>query len=56
LALSDRVHVMANGRLSPSLSRAEADVNRIGVWMSGLWQTDAAQTAALAQEVPHAQA
>jgi ABC-type uncharacterized transport system ATPase subunit len=56
LALSDRVHVMANGRLSPSLSRAEADVNRIGVWMSGLWQTEAAQTAVLVQEVPHAQA
>ena len=41
LALSDRVHVMANGRLSPSLPRAQADVHRIGVWMSGLWQSDA---------------
>ena len=44
LALSDRVHVMAHGRLSPSLSRADADVKRIGVWMSGLWSSDAASS------------
>jgi len=48
LALSDRLHVMANGRLSPSLPRAQADVHRIGVWMSGLW-TDGAPP----QEVNH---
>ena len=42
LALSDRLHVMANGRLSPSLSRQQADVRRIGEWMSGLWPSDAA--------------
>ena len=35
--LSDRMHVMAQGRLSPSLSRAQATVVRIGSWMSGLW-------------------
>jgi len=35
--LCDRMHVMALGRLSPSLSRADASVARIGSWMSGLW-------------------
>jgi len=35
--LSDRLHVIAKGRLSPSIGRAEATVARIGEWMSGLW-------------------
>ena len=35
--ISDRLHVMAKGQLSPSLVRAEATVERIGEWMSGLW-------------------
>jgi simple sugar transport system ATP-binding protein len=35
--ISDRLHVIAKGRLSPSLPRAEATVERIGEWMSGLW-------------------
>ena len=38
--LCDRMHVIAQGRLSPSLSREQATVARIGSWMSGLW-TDA---------------
>ena len=50
--ISDRMHVMAKGSLSPSLSRAEATVERIGEWMSGLWDTSAVQ----AVEVAHAQA
>ncbi len=33
----DRLHVIARGRLSPSLPRSEASVERIGEWMSGLW-------------------
>jgi simple sugar transport system ATP-binding protein len=37
LELSDRLHVIANGRLSPSLTRQEANVSLIGAWMSGLW-------------------
>jgi simple sugar transport system ATP-binding protein len=37
LELSDRMHVIANGELSPSLSRQEANVSLIGTWMSGLW-------------------
>jgi simple sugar transport system ATP-binding protein len=35
--LCDRMHVMAQGRLSPSLFRADATVAQIGSWMSGLW-------------------
>jgi simple sugar transport system ATP-binding protein len=35
--LSDRLHVIAKGRLSPSVARTEATVERIGEWMSGLW-------------------
>jgi hypothetical protein len=35
--ICDRLHVIAKGRLSPSLPRAEATVEQIGEWMSGLW-------------------
>ena len=35
--ISDRLHVIAKGRLSPSVDRADATVERIGEWMSGLW-------------------
>ena len=38
--VSDRLHVMAKGRLSPSIPRAEATVERIGEWMSGLFTKD----------------
>ena len=37
--ISDRLHVIAKGRLSPSLNRADATIERIGEWMSGLWET-----------------
>ena len=33
----DRLHVIARGRLSPSVPMADATVERIGEWMSGLW-------------------
>ena len=33
----DRLHVIARGRLSPSISVGEATVEKIGEWMSGLW-------------------
>jgi simple sugar transport system ATP-binding protein len=42
MALSDRLHVIANGRLSPALSREQANVSLIGEWMSGLWQREEA--------------
>lgn len=35
--LSDRLHVIAKGKLSPALARAQASVTQIGEWMSGLW-------------------
>ena len=38
--LCDRLHVMAKGRLSPSVPIAQATVERIGEWMSGLWEVD----------------
>jgi ABC-type uncharacterized transport system ATPase subunit len=34
----DRLHVIAKGRLSPSVARADATVQKIGEWMSGLWE------------------
>ena len=40
--LSDRLHVMAKGRLSPPVDRADATVERIGEWMSGLWHAPTA--------------
>ncbi len=42
--ISDRLVVMAQGRLSPSIPRSEATVQQIGEWMSGLWTGDAAAT------------
>jgi simple sugar transport system ATP-binding protein len=40
--VSDRLHVMARGRLSPSVPVAEASVEKLGEWMSGLWPDVAA--------------
>ena len=45
--ICDRLHVVAKGRLSPSVQRADATVQQIGEWMSGLWEnTGAVQGAA----------
>ena len=33
----DRLAVMAGGRLSPVVPTRETSVEKIGVWMSGLW-------------------
>jgi general nucleoside transport system ATP-binding protein len=35
--ICDRLHVIAKGRLSPSIARSDATVSLIGEWMSGLW-------------------
>ena len=48
--ICDRLHVIAKGRLSPSVMRDQASVERIGEWMSGLWPAPAQQ------EVDHAAA
>jgi simple sugar transport system ATP-binding protein len=37
--ICDRLHVIAHGRLSPSLPVAQAPVEKIGEWMSGLWES-----------------
>ncbi|MDO5625336.1 MAG: ABC transporter ATP-binding protein [Pseudomonadota bacterium] len=39
----DRLHVIAKGRLSPSVARQDATVAQIGEWMSGLWHADVQQ-------------
>jgi ABC-type uncharacterized transport system ATPase subunit len=59
--ICDRLHVVAKGRLSPSIPRAQATVAQIGEWMSGLWNAPhavGAGAAAMAAkvEVAHAQA
>ena len=43
---------MAQGRLSPSVAAADATVEQIGAWMSGLWDAHAAP----AKEGSHVQA
>ena len=35
--ICDRMVVIAQGRLSPSVATAAATVEMIGAWMSGLW-------------------
>jgi general nucleoside transport system ATP-binding protein len=40
LKLSDRVQVIAKGKLSPSLDAVQATREQIGLWMSGLWGDD----------------
>jgi simple sugar transport system ATP-binding protein len=44
--ICDRLYVMAKGQLSPSLPRAEATVEKVGLWMSGLWAPAAQGSAA----------
>ena len=44
--ISDRLIVIAKGRVSPSVPTAQATVAQIGEWMSGLWQEPALQAQA----------
>jgi general nucleoside transport system ATP-binding protein len=39
--ISDRIVVMANGKLSPAKLTQETNVEEIGVWMSGMWPSQA---------------
>jgi general nucleoside transport system ATP-binding protein len=48
--LADRLVVMAQGRVSPSVPRRDATVATIGAWMAGLFDNPAAQ----ASEAQHA--
>jgi general nucleoside transport system ATP-binding protein len=36
--ICDRLHVIAKGRLSPSIASRDANVDLVGQWMSGLWE------------------
>lgn len=54
--ICDRLHVVAKGQLSPSVPRAQATVQRIGEWMSGLWHAEAPTAAQGGQGDEHAQA
>ena len=55
--ICDRLVVIAQGRLSPSIATAQASVERIGEWMSGLWPEPVNRsTAAIEGELVHAQA
>jgi simple sugar transport system ATP-binding protein len=41
-AMTDRLHVIAKGRLSPSIATRDATVELVGEWMSGLWPSPGA--------------
>jgi general nucleoside transport system ATP-binding protein len=47
--IADRLVVLAQGRMSPSVNTSVASVEQIGVWMSGLWAEKAQQD----QHAPH---
>ncbi len=36
--ISDRIAVIAKGRLSPSKKPADTSIDEIGLWMSGIWE------------------
>ena len=38
--ISDRIAVIAQGRLSPSKKPVDTNIDEIGVWMSGMWDAD----------------
>jgi simple sugar transport system ATP-binding protein len=42
--ICDRLYVMSQGRLSPSILRQDATLTGVGVWMSGLWEDTHAST------------
>ena len=48
--ICDRLVVIAQGKVSPSIATSKATIEMIGEWMSGLWDK------ANAKEADHAQA
>jgi len=54
--ICDRLVVIAQGRVSPSVATAQASIEQIGEWMSGLWHRAEPARAAAPQEVEHAEA
>ncbi len=53
--ITDRLYVIARGRLSPPIGTSTATPERIGQWMSGLW-AEAPGAAPMPGEVAHAPA
>ena len=45
LEISDRLVVIARGRVSPSRAAAQATPEQVGQWMSGLWNDAPAEDA-----------
>jgi ABC-type uncharacterized transport system ATPase subunit len=58
--IADRLIVIAQGRVSPPIATADATIELIGEWMSGLWQAGTAArraaTTTTVQGVQHVQA
>lgn len=57
--IADRLVVIAQGRVSPPIATADATIELIGEWMSGLWQGGSpprSAPAAVMQGVQHVQA
>jgi simple sugar transport system ATP-binding protein len=56
----DRLHVIARGQLSPSVAAVDATVEKVGEWMSGLWdpvvQARLAEMNKKTSEAAHAEA
>ena len=52
-AICDRLHVIAKGRLSPSVPTETATREQVGLWMSGLWQGGPAQAQSSAEVASH---
>jgi general nucleoside transport system ATP-binding protein len=50
--ICDRLHVIAKGRLSPSIDRTRATVSQIGEWMSGLWMVQPLRDSPAAAPTP----
>ncbi|MCP4488398.1 MAG: ABC transporter ATP-binding protein [Gammaproteobacteria bacterium] len=44
--ISDRIAVIAEGRISPSKKLADTNIDEIGVWMSGMWDQPASEEVA----------
>ena len=43
--VSDRIAVIAGGKLSPAKRLADTNIDEIGMWMSGMWPADAGSEA-----------
>jgi simple sugar transport system ATP-binding protein len=54
--ICDRMVVIAQGRVSPSIATSQASIEQIGEWMSGLWQRSEPGRAATSRRNEHAEA